>query len=137
MVWPAIIVVILVIWWLVEARQNALYPPEMREQMQAETVERQRVLKAMKDPKYYEKMKAYNPTFTIPEGRYSDTPEGKLEREMNRRIVLVMLASAAADRSAISVRTHPGRTALEVTPCGPPSCDTDRMSPSRPCLELL
>ena len=46
-------------------------------------------------------------------------------------------ASARAERSAISVRTQPGSTALEVTPCGPASWATDRIRPRRPCFELV
>ena len=46
-------------------------------------------------------------------------------------------ASARAEFSAISVRTQPGKTALEVIPCAPPSCATERIRPNKPCLELL
>src|SRR2546423_3974139 len=44
-------------------------------------------------------------------------------------------ASFAAESSAISVRTQPGSTALDVTPCGPPSCARPRMRPSSPALD--
>src|SRR3981189_1164191 len=46
-------------------------------------------------------------------------------------------ASVFAERSAIDVRTQPGRTALDVTPKGPASWATARASPITPCLEAV
>src|ERR1700722_3015264 len=46
-------------------------------------------------------------------------------------------ASVFAERSAISVRTQPGSTALDVTPNGPASWATARASPITPCLDAV
>src|SRR5580698_2550217 len=46
-------------------------------------------------------------------------------------------ASVFAERSAIDVRTQPGRTALDVTPKGPASWATARASPITPCFEAV
>src|SRR3977135_1649349 len=46
-------------------------------------------------------------------------------------------ASVPAERSAIAVRTQPGRTELDVTPNGPASWATALASPITPCLEAV
>ena len=99
MVWPAIIIGIIVIWILWEGRQDDLYPPEMREQKALEESHRRqkiaRMKKAMNDPKYYEEMKNFDPTFTVPSGSWWDTPEGKEEKSRNVKYTLVFYAFVA------------------------------------------
>ena len=80
------------IWWLLsEKRQNDLYPPEMREHHRQEAAQRAldrslmtqriaRVKRARKDPKYYEEMLRFDPTFYVPtEEEWRESPAGKEE----------------------------------------------------------
>ena len=46
-------------------------------------------------------------------------------------------ASCAAERSAMSVCTQPGQTALQVMPKGPTSCAAARMRPITACFEVV
>ena len=92
MAWPAIIIGIIVLFWLLhEKKQNELYPPEMREHHRQEAAQRAldkrlinqriaRVKRARKDPKYYEELKRFDPTFYVPtEEEWRESPAGKEE----------------------------------------------------------
>ena len=94
MVWPAIIIGIFVIWYLWDRRQDDLYPPGMREEKALEKRQKKetivRMKKAMNNPKYYEEMKHFDPTFTVPSGTWKETPEGK-EFTLKKFVWMVVL----------------------------------------------
>src|SRR5215469_8898189 len=56
--------------------------------------------------------------------------------QISDAVVARSLAVRVAVRSAMSVRTQPGHTALQVTPNGATSWATARASPTSPCFEL-